>query len=165
MAAPRVALPVARPVGASVAPPVAQPVAAPLAHAPAVAAVAVALPVASPIPIAAPLNVATPCAPEENVEARIILDMPATRAYTLVDGQKRLYDHGTLSVFSSFLDAQCEEEVYILVLGRLKLALRLEVPCLEMAPRSFVFPTDKATYGIVVAESEHTIQFRAIDID
>lgn len=81
----------------------------------------------------------------------MILDMPATRAYKLVDGTKCLVETGTLQLMSSSLNG---DEVYLIVLGRVKLALRLAVPCLEMAPRSFVFPTDGVTYGIVIAESE-----------
>src|SRR4051812_14115922 len=39
------------------------------------------------------------------------------------------------------------------MLGGVKLALRSEVPCLEMAPRNYVFPTDGNTYGVVVADT------------
>ena len=81
------------------------------------------------------------------------MDMPLTRAYLLVDGSKKLVESGTLEVMQSTLDGQ---EVYLMLLGSLKLAMNIHVPCLEMAPRNFVFPTDGQTYGIVIAESVQT---------
>src|SRR4051794_11000502 len=78
------------------------------------------------------------------------MDLPQSRAYQLVDGSKKLIESGTLEVLQSTLDGA---DVYLLLLGKeLKLALRHHVPCLEMAPRNFVFPTDATTFGLVLSE-------------
>jgi len=152
MAAQRVAMPVAAPVAKARPPPVAQPVAA---AAPAAAPVAAAAaPAASPVAIAAAAAAAapqiSPKSSNDEVDARIILDMPLCQVYSLRDGVKHLVESGTLELLQSRLDGA---EVYLLLLGSVKLALRLEVPCLEMAPRNFVFPTDGNTYGLVVPDS------------
>jgi hypothetical protein len=78
--------------------------------------------------------------------------MPLSRVYTLVAGAKQLVEEGALEVLQSRLEG-ASEDVYLLLLGGVKLALRIEVPCLEMSPRNFVFPTDGTTYGLVVADS------------
>lgn len=76
--------------------------------------------------------------------------MPSSRVYLLTEGSKTLVHEGTLQVLQSKLDGR---DVYLLLLGGVRFALRPEVPCLEMAARDFVFPTDEGTYGLVVSDS------------
>ncbi len=73
-----------------------------------------------------------------------------TSCWVLTEGQKRKYEPKTkLQVLSTYVD---DEEVYMLILGKFKTVLRAHVPCLEMAPRNFVFPTDGDCYGIIIDE-------------
>ena len=84
-----------------------------------------------------------------------IMDCPVTKIYLLTNGSKKLVESGTMQVLMVDPDGVKgnEDDVYILLAGGFKLALRMYVPCLEMAPRNFVFPTDDKTYGIILAES------------
>lgn len=173
---PKAAIPVAQPIArpVAVAQPVAQPVAKPVAqqqprqdksgagagatatssssssgeHA---VAPRVALPVASPTHDRNASSSSSSSGSGEFVDARMILDMPGTRAYKLVDGTKKLVENGKLELMSSSVEGS--DEVFLVHLGHLKLALNIHIPCLEMAPRNFVFPSDEGTYGIVVAEA------------
>lgn len=146
MASPKMAMPIAQAIAKPVAlAKVAAPVATAKPPTPKAAAVAAAAP--SPASTAA----AAAAAEDGEVEARIIMDMPLTRAYLLVDGSKKLVENGTIEIMQT--TTQEGEEVYLMLLGSVKIALNIHVPCLEMAPRNFVFPTDGKTYGIVIADS------------
>ena len=80
--------------------------------------------------------------------------MEHTKIYQLEAGTKHLLHEGTLQVMTSQIinDENEQEEVVILQMGQFTLVLRLLLPCLEMAPRNYVFPSDTTTYGVVISE-------------
>jgi hypothetical protein len=140
MSAPRIPVAVAQPISKAKPAPAAA-VIAPPGGSPIISAAA-----AAPVPSVSSHSHSN----SDELDARLILDMPLSRVYQLKDGTKHLVTEGTLEVLQSRFDGR---DVYVLVLDGVKLALRLEVPCLEMAPRNFVFPTDSVTYGLVVADT------------
>lgn len=92
----------------------------------------------------------------DNVDAFVVADLPGVELYTLKDGQKRYKCQGLLQILCTHVDGK---EVYVVIQHdesgkrKMEVALRKEVPLIEMAQRNFVLPTDKKTYAIVIPDA------------
>jgi len=97
---------------------------------------------------------------DETVEAKLILELPNTKIYLIQNAQKALIEQGTVQVLSSNLE-QGQGEVYLIVLGRFRLALSENLPCLVMAQHNYVFPSNDACYGVVL---DSNVDAEAVDV-